>query len=187
MATTSAVALLDAFADDALLACWNGSGEETAERAVVHGRDAIRGALTATSEIRPLVSLRHDENWFVEGALVAATGGTVPTFAASAQVDPSGQITRCLAFNCPPVEPSATWRSTAGTTAGDGLEFLERYLRHLIAGQLVEACECFSEDCLYSHPPYAPGTPRAEFRGRDELLNGFRRTRGPRSSRPRIV
>jgi hypothetical protein len=187
MAATSAPALLDAFADDALYAYWDGSGDETAKRTVVHGRDAIRGALAATSEMRPLVSLRDDENWFVEGAFGAAIGRTVATFAASAQLDPSDRITRCLAFHCPPVETPASWGSSAEPTPGDALEILQRYLHHLIAGELVEACECFSEDCLYSHPPYAPGAPRAEFRGRDELLHGFRRTRGPRSSRPEIV
>jgi hypothetical protein len=187
MAATSAAALLDAFADDALFAYWDGSGDETAERTVVIGREAIRGALSASSEMRPLVSLRDDENWFVEGVLVAAGGRTVTTFAASAQLDLSGRIARCLVFRCPPVEPSFSWGRGAEEASGDGLEILQRYLDHLTGGELVAACECFSQDCLYSHPPYAPGTPRAEFRGREELLHGFRRTRGPRSSRPRIV
>jgi hypothetical protein len=185
MPPTYAAALPDAFADDALYAYWDGSGDETAERTVLLGRDAQ--AATCGMRPRPLVSLRDDENWFVEGALVAATGRTVATFAASAQLNPSDQVTRCLAFHCPPVEPSASWGSLAETTAGDALEMLQRYLHHLTAGELAEACECFSQDCLYSHPPYAPGTPRAEFRGREELLHGFRRTRGSRSSRPEIV
>jgi hypothetical protein len=187
MAATSAVALLDAFADDALFAYWDGSGDETAERTVVIGRGAIRGALAATPEMRPYVSLRDDENCFVEGVLIAARGRTVATFAASAQLDLSGRIVRCLVLRCPPVEPSVSWGRGAEEASGDGLEILQRYLHHLVAGELVEASECFSQDCLYSHPPYAPGAPRAEFHGRDELLRGFRRTRGPRSSRPSIV
>ena len=36
-----------AFADDALLAYWNGTGEETAPRTLAHGRDAIRAALSS--------------------------------------------------------------------------------------------------------------------------------------------
>jgi hypothetical protein len=177
------------FANDALYAYWDGSGNETAERTVVVGGDAIRAALATTCDTRPcpLVSLRDGENWFVEGALGAATGRTAATFAASAQLDASGQITRCLAFHCPPVEPSVSWGRRTEEASGDGLELLQRYLNHLVAGELVEACKCFAEDCLYSHPPYAPGAPRAEFHGRDELLRGFRRTRGPRSSRPSIV
>jgi hypothetical protein len=137
--------------------------------------------------MRQFVSVRDDENWIVEGALVAANGSSVATFAASAQLDPSGRIVRCLVFRCPPVEPSVGWGRGAEEASGDGLEILQRYLDHLTAGELVAACECFSRDCLYSHPPYAPGAPRAEFHGRDELLRGFRQTRGPRSSRPRIV
>jgi ketosteroid isomerase-like protein len=187
MAARPAAPLLDAFADDALFAYWDGSGDETAERTVVHGRDAIHAALAATPEMRLVVSVRDDENWFVEGVLVAASGRPAATFVASAQLDVTGRIVRCLVFRCPPLEPSATWGRAAQTGAGDGLEILQRYLDHLVAGELVEARDCFSEDCLYSHPPYAPGTPRVEFRGREELLHGFRRTRGARSSRPRIV
>jgi hypothetical protein len=177
------------FADDALYAYWDGQGDETAERTVALGGDAIRSALATTAEtrFRPLISLRDDENWFVEGALAAAGGRTVATFAASAQLDPSGRITRCLAFHCPPVEPSASWSGSAETAPGDALAILQRYFRHLGAGELVEASECFSEECLYSHPPYHLGGPRAEFRGREELLRGFRETRGPRSSRHQIV
>lgn len=185
----AAVHLGGLFAGDALYAYWDGDGDETAKRTVVLGREAIGAALAATCDMRAtrLVSLRDDENWFVEGALVAASGGTAATFAASAQLDASGQITRCLAFHSPPVEPSASWGRSSETGSGDARAILERYLRHLMAGELAEACECFSENCQYSHPPYAPGTPRAEFRGRDELLHGFRQTRGPRSSRPDIV
>jgi hypothetical protein len=172
-------------ADDALYAYWDGSGHETAQRTVVRGGDAIRATLAATCDARPrtLLSLRDDENWFVEGAC-AANGRAAATFAVSAQLNPSGLITRCLAFHCPPVSPPA---GGADTVPGDALAILERYFRHLIAGELVEATRCFSEECLYSHPPYRPGGAREEFRGRDELLEGFRTTRGPRSSRPEIV
>jgi hypothetical protein len=174
------------FADDALYAYWDGQGEETAERTVVVGREAIRAALAAASDPRPetRVSLRDEENWFAEGALVKPNGRAVATFAASAQLDAAGRISRCLTFHCPPVARSGN--STAAAP-GDALAVLERYFRHLIAGELVEATGCFSEHCLYSHPPYRPGGAREEFRGRDELLEGFRSTRGPRSSRPEIV
>jgi hypothetical protein len=176
------------FADEGLYAYWDGEGDETADRTVVVGRTAIAAALAASADLRPepVLSLRDRENWFVEGALVTASGGAAATFAASAQLDSAGRIDRCLTFRCPLVERPAG-PAAAASGSGDGRAILERYFEHLIGGELAEACECFSEDCLYSHPPYAPGTPRVEFRGRDELLQGFRRTRGRRSSRPRIV
>ena len=57
---------------------------------------------------------------------------------------------------------------------------LDTYFEHLEHGRFAAAADCFSEDCLYSHPPYAPGAGRAEFRGRAELLAGFVR----RGNRP---
>jgi hypothetical protein len=56
----------------------------------------------------------------------------------------------------------------------------------LIAGDFGGAAACFSIDCLYSHPPYRPGTPRVEFRGRDALRRGFEQQRGARPVRPAI-
>jgi hypothetical protein len=181
-----AAALLGAFTDDGLYAYWDGSGDETAARTVVRGRDEIARAFerTGAARLEPLVCVQDERNRFVEARLVAADGQATATFAAAAQLDAAGRIVRCLAFHCPPVAPSA---SRAETAPGGARAILERYFHHLTAGELVQACECFSADCLYSHPPYAPGTARAEFRGREELLDGFRQTRGPRSSRPRIV
>jgi hypothetical protein len=174
------------FAHDALYAYWDGQGDETAERTVVVGREPIRAALAANSALRPVthVSVRDVENWFVEGSLVTASGCAVATFATSAQLDATGQISRCLAFHCPPVAPSGNSKEAV---PGDGRAILERYLDHLVAGELVAASQCFSADCLYSHPPYAPGTPRVEFRGREELLRGFRWTRSPSPSRHELV
>jgi ketosteroid isomerase-like protein len=182
LAAGNAAGASAAFADDAVYAYWDGTGDETAERTVATGREAIGLALAGNCLLRPepRVALQEDRNCFVEGALVAASGRAAGTFAASAQLDDAGRVARCLVFSCPPVKPSATWATPAPSEPADALTILERYFRHLDAGELVEACECFSEDCLYSHPPYRPGSPRVEFRGRDELLEGFRTTRGPR-------
>ena len=65
---------------------------------------------------------------------------------------------------------------------------LDRYFRSLTAGDFEAACACFSDDCLYSHPPYSARAARAEFRSRAELLAGFQSVRGARPSLlPRIV
>jgi hypothetical protein len=166
------------FASDALYAYWDGAGEETAPRTIARGRDEITRAI-GSSRLEPLVCVEDERDRFVEGRLAGAT------FAAAAQLDKDGRIARCLSFHCPPIEPPVSSETKA--PPGSALDVLERYFRHLVAGELAEACACFSEDCLYSHPPYRPATPRVEFRGRSELLHGFRETRGPRSSRPEIV
>lgn len=175
MAATHADVVFDRFADDALYAYWDGNGDETAVRSIARGRDEIARVLemSGAGRLEPLVALEDGGNLFVEGRLAEPAA----TFAAAAQLDADGAITRCLSFHCPPVEPPTV---AADTAPGDALAILERYFRHLDAGELAEASECFSEDCLYSHPPYRPGEPRVDFRGRAELLEGFRTVRGPR-------
>jgi hypothetical protein len=182
MAATHADVLFDRFADDALYAYWDGNGDETEVRSIARGPDEIARVLemSGAGRLEPLVALEDGRNRFVEGRLAEPAA----TFVAAMQLDADGAITRCLSFHCTPVEPPAV---SAEAAPGDALAILERYFRHLVAGELAEACECFSGDCLYSHPPYVPGGPRVEFRGREELLEGFRTTRGPRSSRPEII
>jgi len=176
------------FADDALFAYWDGEGEETAPREIARGPDAI-GRLLAADDRRPeiLVVLREGADCFVEGRLRTAGGDTAATFVASLQLDDDGAIARCLCFHGPPVEPSASWDAEAPAPAAAARPALDRYFRHLIAGEFAEAAACFSEDCLYSHPPYVPGGPRVAFRGRGKLLSAFAGQRGNRPARPRIV
>jgi hypothetical protein len=182
---------LRAFADDALFAYWDGTGEETAARATAVGPHAIRAAIAvAWGERRrqPLVWAQEGPDCFVEGRLLGDGGEAFATFAAALQIDDSGAVARCLAFHCPPVEPSPTWVPREPARGDGARSLLERYFDRLSAGDFEGACGCFTEDCLYSHPPYSVGAGRAEFRGRDALLAGFANVRGVRPTRrSRIV
>src|SRR4051794_15429902 len=115
-----------------------------------------------------------------EGRLTGPTGEPLATVAASLQRAPGGAITRCLLYRTPYIEPSPTWAHADAGSPADARVVLDTYFEHLEAARFAEAADCFSEDCLYSHPPYAPGAGRAEFRGSDELLAGFVR----RGNRP---
>jgi hypothetical protein len=172
-----------AFADDALCAYPDDVADEAAARSTARGRDCICRAFATCGggPPEPVVCVHEDADCFVEGRLTGAT------LVASLQLDANGAIARCLSFRCPEVEPPPTWGAGESARPGAARATLERYLRHLTAGEFAEACGCFSEDCLYSHPPYSPDAPRAEFRGRGELLAGFERTRGPRPGRPEIL
>jgi hypothetical protein len=174
-----------AFAEDALLAYWDGVGEETAPRTVARGRDQIRSALArgAIGAGRPeiLVRLEDASNCLLEGRLNGERGEPLETLAASLQLDRTRMITRCLVYRTPFVEPSPTWGGKGDQRPGDARAALDAYFENLAHGRFEEAADCFSEDCLYSHPPYARGAGRAEFRGRAELLAGFLR-RGYKSS-----
>ena len=127
-----------------------------------------------------LVSLDDGASGLLEGRLVGEAGDPLATFVASLQLDGAGSITRCLLFRTPFVEPSPTWGAESDASPADARAALDTYFEHLEHGRFEAAANCFSEDCLYSHPPYAPGAGRAEFRGRAELLAGFVR----RGNRP---
>jgi hypothetical protein len=169
-------AITDAFAEDALLAYWDGTGEETAPRTLVEGREDVRSALEAALGPRPeiLVCVDDGASCLLEGRLA------LETFAASLQRDAAGAVTRCLLYRTSYIEPSPTWAVEADVRPADARVALDTYFEHLEHGRFAEAADCFSEDCLYSHPPYAPGAGRVEFRGREELLAGFMR----RGNRP---
>jgi hypothetical protein len=167
--TTPAEAFGRAFAEDALLAYWDGKGAETAPR--TFGTD-VGAAFGPGAEI--LVAMDDGANWLVEGR------NTDGSFAASVQLDAAGAITRALVYRTLPIDPSPTWAAAAADAPGDASAVLDEYFEHLDAARFAQAADCFSADCLYSHPPYGPGEPRVEFRGREELLAGLLK----RGSRP---
>jgi hypothetical protein len=170
----------DTFAPDAVYAYWDGSGDETASREIARGRESIAAVIARWAEAKILVSVSDGRDCFVEGRL-----GDNATFAAALQLDRSGSIARCLSFHAPLVEPAP---SPGSRSSHNARAILDRYFVSLTAGDFEAACACFAADCLYSHPPYSAGAARAEFRGRAELLAGFKGVRGARPSRlPRIV
>jgi ketosteroid isomerase-like protein len=170
--------------DGAVSALPGADGPETAPRVIAQDASGLRRALDpAFAERRAEVLVcvtPGDEDCLVEGHLVDGAGVPVETFVASYQLR-RGRIARQLVYTCPLVEPSRTW-GLGNPAPGDAPAIVDRYFEHLDASEFEEAAACFSPDALYSHPPYGPGQPRAEFRGRDELLAGFRR-RGPKPDR----
>jgi len=64
---------------------------------------------------------------------------------------------------------------------------LERHLADLMSSRFREAAARFTADTIYSHPPYAGGTERVLFRGRDALWHGFVTERGPSPARQVIT
>jgi SnoaL-like domain len=173
------------FADAAILAYWNGEGEETAPRTIAIGAAAIRRALPSdVGRCEVLRDLGEGSDRFIEGRLRGPGGGVDGSFVAGMQLDEEGAIASCLSFHGPAVEPPP--QTSPGPPPGTARAVLDRYFERLIAGDFEAAAACFSADCLYSHPPYRPGTPRVEFRGREALRRGFEQQRGARPVRPAI-
>ncbi len=139
---------------------------------------ALRGVARADGRHEVLMCVTDQDVFFLEGRV-----GKV-TFAASLQLDADGAVARSLCFRCPLV-PAPPPR--VDNTSPWVLPLLERYFRHLGEARFDEASVCFSNDCLYSHPPYRPGEPRAEFRGREQLHAGWVTRRGTAAVRGAIL
>src|SRR5262245_24605901 len=100
-----------------------------------------------------LIELHDNSNRLVEGRITGEDGEPLETFVASLQQDRAGAITRGLIFRTPLVDPSPTWDDDHDSAPGSARAVLDAYFEHLGQGRFEQAADCFSEDCLYSHPP----------------------------------
>jgi hypothetical protein len=174
-----------AFAAAATYAYPAGEDDEIEERTSVAAAE-IHSALAADPHLGYPRTVRvccvEGTDCLVEGRILEpATEAPIRSFAASFQLDRSGSIARGLLFRVPVVEDAGR----AGEPDESGTDIrraLDEYFADLQAARFEAAMRNYSEDCLYSHPPYSPGATRAEFRGRPELLAGFE-ARGPRPAR----
>ena len=178
----------DRFVDGCLYAVPQ-AGLETSPRVLTEGRAALRERFEARgrqprAHVVQLCVVDGDE-CLVEGVTIdTATGEATETFVAAATTSPlDGRIVRYLAFACKGArDPIPT---DAPTSARDDVaEVLHRYFGSLDSGAFEAAARCFSDDVLYSHPPYRhtgiDSDQRVEFRGYEELIAAFR-ARGPQS------
>jgi len=172
-----------AFTSDGVLAYARPDEDLVASRSLATGCDEIARALAErdSQAAQPLVCIVDGTDCLVEGRIGEAS------LAASLQLDSDGAIERALWLSSALVEPSPTWAAGGTVLSGEAGPILDRYFRHLQASEFREAVACFSDDCLYSHPPYAGCTARVEFRGHDELLDGLENKRGPSPVRQVVV
>ena len=187
--------MADAAGSFALDACFAGPAPaviETDPRILTVGRDQIQARFEGRGP-RPdvhdvLVCIVDGSSCLLEGvSRDGTTGDALQSFVASAQLDDDGLVARYLAFAATSViAPSAA----PAHCSTDALGLLDEYFRALDVGDFDTAAGCFSEDTLYSHPPYKhtglDGFARVEFASRQELLDAFR-ARGKASFDHRIV
>lgn len=181
-----------AFAPDACFAGPAPAVIETDPRVLSVGRAAIRARFEGRgprTDVHDILVCVHDaRSCLLEGVSRDGTDGTaLASFVASAQLDGAGLVTRYLAFATTSV--IAPYEAPADSSV-DALALLDRYFHALDAGDFDAAAACFSDDTLYSHPPYKhtglDGFERVEFVGRAHLLEAFR-ARGQASFDHRIV
>lgn len=116
-----------------------------------------------------VIELLDGSDVFLEGR------GGGRTIAASLQLDGDGSVARRLVLSCALVAPPAPWEPEQRPPL---LPLLQRYFEALNDGRFEAAAGCFSEDCLYVHPPYGPGEPQAIYNGRAELARLWPSRRG---------
>jgi len=170
------------FAPDCRYALPPPGGHETDPRIETVGADALRVRLRERGrrpwrhEVRLCV---HDgADGFVEGVLADDTDTSRAAFAAGFRLDADGRIDRYLAYVTDDVpDPIPTDVPDDQRPAG-AREVLDRYFEALDDGRFDAAAACFSDDTMYSHPPYRHtgivDRGRVVFRGREQLAAKFR-------------
>ena len=164
------------------LRAWIAGPEQGVIAAVdsVQGADATRETLAclAPSTLTVAATVATDEVSWVE--ISRHAGGDPETCIVGLTLDSGGLVRRLVLLRAPLV-PGPT--AAEVTSAPSGRPVLEGYFDDLMNSTFRGAAEHFSIDALYSHPPYAGGSERVLFSGREALWRGFAVERGPSPAR----
>jgi hypothetical protein len=113
----------------------------------------------------------------VEGVLLDDRGAAIATFVASAHIGADGLLDRYLAFSCAGARDPIPTDVDAATEPAEAATVVHDYFVDLDEGRFAAAAAHFSDDVLYSHPPYKhtgiDDPDRIEFRGRPALEAAF--------------
>ncbi len=111
--------------------------------------------------------------------------GQPETCIAGLTYDSGGAVAR-LVWLCAPLAPASSEVDEEKDAPG-ARPVLEQYFADLMSSRFQEAAAHFTTGAIYSHPPYAGGTERVLFRGREALWRGFVTERGPSPARQVIT
>jgi SnoaL-like domain len=156
-----------------------------ADASLVDGRAAIVSELErlAPCRVRITGQASTGRSWWAE--LSRTAEGAEETCVIGSELDESGAVSRLLWFRAPAVP--GLGRTFGGAPCDhDARPLTERYFAALADSRFGEAAEAFSDDCVYSHPPYRGGPERVLFRGREGLLDGFVNQRGESPARAEV-
>jgi hypothetical protein len=148
----------------------------------VDGADATREALArlAPSQVAVAAAVVTQRTCWAE---LTRRGDAAPeTCLVGLTLDHTGLVRRLVLLRAPLVAPVP-----AEDSAPSGRPILEAYFDDLMNSRFREAAAHFSVDTLYSHPPYAGGSERVLFSGRDALWWGFAVERGRSPARQIIT
>jgi len=171
------------FAPDGLYAVPLPRVVETAPRAETVGLRALLERFTARGPKpwihRVQLCVVDGDDALVEGVLVDDAGVATSTFVGSARIGDGGLIERYLAFSCAGARDPIPTGVDHTAVPADAAAVVHDYFTDLDAGRFAQAAARFSDDVLYSHPPYQhtgiDDPSRIEFRGRPALRAAFER------------
>jgi hypothetical protein len=148
------------------------------------GADATRAALArlAPSNLTVVASVATERTCWAE--VTRRGDGDPETCIVGLTSDAAHQVRRLVLLRAPLVPPSVLVESTP---APRGRPILEGYFDDLMNSRFREAAAHFTANALYSHPPYAGGSERVLFRGRERVWRGFANERGPSPARQVIT
>ena len=151
---------------------WLASPEQGVTAAIesVRGADATADALArlSPSSLTVVATALTDRACWAE---ITRRGEAEPeTCVAGLTYDAAGAVSRLVWLRAPLVQ---VLQVDDGPDAPDARSILEKYFADLMRSRFREAAAHFTVDALYSHPPYAGGTERVLYRGREALWRGF--------------
>ncbi len=153
------------------------------EQGLTAGIDAVRGvdaSSAALADLSPssltlLAAAVSNRGCWAE--VTRRAGGEAETCLVGLTYDARGTVSRLVWLRAPLVPASS--EVDEQSPGPDGRPVLGRYLADLMSSMFREAASHFTVGTIYSHPPYAGGTKRVLFQGREALWRGLVTERGP--------
>ena len=156
----------------------------TATVDTVEGIDATRELLAGLAPAELVVTATVSTARACWAEITLRGAGDPETCVVGLTFDAAGLVCRLILLRAALVPPSARGESPS---APPGRPILEAYFDDLMNSRFREAAAHFTADAVYSHPPYAGGTERILFTGREALWRGFEVERGPSPARQVIT
>jgi hypothetical protein len=157
---------------------WLASPEQGLSAAIesASGAQAATDALArlAPSSLEVVGAVASDDACWAE--ITRRGDGELETCITGLTYGRAGRVSRLVWLRVP-LAPDRGFE--ASDAVPEGRTILEQYFTDLTSSRFREAAAHFTVDTIYSHPPYAGGTKRVLFEGREALARGFAVERGP--------
>jgi hypothetical protein len=140
------------------------------------GREAVTDALGHLAPSRVEIVACVDSGDACWAEIARRSDGEAETCIAGLTFGSAREVSRVVLLRGPLVPEREV---DVADVAPDGRSIVEAYFTDLMNSRFREAAAYFTAEAIYSHPPYAGGTERVLYEGREALWRGFAVERGP--------